>query len=77
MSYPLCTTDDQEEVARAMCTATILWPCLLRIKRDGLWVSLPSTTLLDVMEEEATEDMEKMAAIMSSDGKPYLKTACY
>jgi magnesium transporter len=32
--------------------------------------------VVDIMEEEATEDMEKMAAIMPSD-KPYLKTGIF
>jgi magnesium transporter len=32
--------------------------------------------IVDIMEEEATEDMEKMAAIMPSD-KPYLKTGIF
>ena len=31
---------------------------------------------MDVIEEETTEDFEKMAAILPSD-KPYLKTACW
>ncbi len=32
--------------------------------------------IVDIMEEEATEDMEKMAAIMPSD-KPYMKTSVF
>ena len=32
--------------------------------------------IVDIMQEEATEDMEKMAAIVPSD-KPYMKTSVY
>ena len=29
--------------------------------------------IVDIIQEEATEDIEKMAAIMPSEQKPYLK----
>src|SRR5699024_3290668 len=66
------TTDDQEEVAQ--------------IFKKYNWMALPVTDLenrlvgiitvddiVDVIEQETTEDMEKMAALLPSD-EEYLKT---
>lgn len=69
----VCTTDDQEEVARAMSKYNFM--ALPVTDKEGRLVGIVTIDdALDVIEEETTEDMEKMAAIMSSDDKPYLKT---
>ncbi len=67
------TLEDQESVARMFSRYDfIIMPVV-----DGETRLVGIVTVddaLDVMEEEATEDIEKMAAITPTD-KPYLKTS--
>lgn len=66
------TTEDQEEaVARMMRYDFISLPV---VDKEGRLVGIVTVDdVMDVMEEEATEDFEKMAAMAPSE-KPYLKT---
>lgn len=65
------TTDDQEDVAAAFSRYDL--PALPVVDRENRLVGIVTVDdAIDVMEEEATEDIEKMAAITPSD-KPYLK----
>ncbi len=65
------TTEDQEEaVVRMMKYDFISLPV---VDQEGRLVGIVTVDdVMDVMEEEATEDIEKMAAITPTD-KPYLK----
>ena len=65
------TTEDQEEaVGRIMKYDFISLPV---VDQEGRLVGVVTVDdIMDVMEEEATEDIEKMAAITPTD-KPYLK----
>ena len=67
------TTEDQEEaVQRMMKYDFISMPV---VDRENRLVGIVTVDdVMDVMEEEATEDFEKMAAIAPSE-KPYLKTS--
>ena len=67
------TTEDQEEaVARMMKYDFISLPV---VDKEGRLVGIVTVDdVMDVMEEEATEDIEKMAAMAPSE-KPYLKTS--
>ena len=67
------TTEDQEEaVARMMKYDFISLPV---VDKEGCLVGIVTVDdVMDVMEEEATEDFEKMAAMAPSE-KPYLKTS--
>lgn len=66
------TTDDREEVAAMISKYDLLaLPIVDREKRLVGIVTVDDA--LDVMEEEATEDIEKMAA-MVPDNRPYLKS---
>ena len=67
------TTEDQEEaVARMMKYDFISLPV---VDKEGRLVGIVTVDdVMDVMEEEATEDFEKMAAMAPSE-KPYLKTS--
>ena len=67
------TTEDQEEaVARMMRYDFISLPV---VDKEGRLVGIVTVDdVMDVMEEEATEDFEKMAAMAPSE-KPYLKTS--
>ena len=69
------TTEDQEEaVARMMKYDFISLPV---VDREGRLVGIiTADDVMDVMEEEATEDFEKMAAMAPSE-KPYLKTGVF
>ncbi|MEG2118885.1 MAG: magnesium transporter, partial [Pseudoflavonifractor sp.] len=66
------TTEDREEtVQRMMRYDFISMPV---VDKEGRLVGIVTVDdVMDVMEEEATEDFEKMAAISPSE-KPYLKT---
>ena len=65
------TTDDQEEVANALSKYDL--SALPVVDKESRLVGIVTVDdAIDVMEEEATEDIEKMAAIMPTD-KPYLK----
>ena len=70
---PAETTEDQEEaVARMMKYDFISLPV---VDKEGRLVGIVTVDdVMDVMEEEATEDFEKMAAMAPSE-KPYLKTS--
>lgn len=67
------TTEDQEEaVQRLMKYDFISLPV---VDQEGRLVGIVTVDdVMDVMEEEATEDFEKMAAMTPSE-KPYLKTS--
>jgi len=66
------TTEDQEEaVQRIMKYDFISLPV---VDQEGRLVGIVTVDdVMDVMEEEATEDIEKMAAILPTD-KPYFQT---
>jgi len=65
------TTDDQEEVAGAFSKYDLA--ALPVVDMENRLVGIVTVDdAIDVMEEEATEDIEKMAAITPTD-KPYLK----
>lgn len=65
------TTDDQEEVAGRISDYDLL--ALPVVDRESRLVGIVTVDdVIDVLEAEATEDIEKMAAITPSD-KPYLK----
>jgi magnesium transporter len=66
------TTDDQEEVAESFRKYDLL--SLPVVDHENKLVGIVTVDdVVDVMEEEATEDFEKMAAMLPSE-KPYLKT---
>lgn len=65
------TTDDQEQVVMMLNKYNFL--AMPVVDKESRLVGIVTIDdAMDVMEEEATEDIEKMAAIASSD-KPYLK----
>ncbi|MBQ7796733.1 MAG: magnesium transporter [Lachnospiraceae bacterium] len=69
------TTMDQEEVVEMMNKYDLLsMPVVDR--EDRLVGIITVDDVMDVMEEEATEDIEKMAAMLPSE-KPYLKTGVF
>lgn len=66
------TTDDQEEVARMLSKYDLA--ALPVVDKEGRLVGIVTIDdAIDVIEEEATRDMEMMAAITPSD-KSYMKT---
>ena len=66
------TTEDQEEAVQRMMKYDFI--SLPVVDQEGRLVGIVTVDdVMDVMEEEATEDFEKMAA-MSPSEKPYLKT---
>ena len=66
------TTDDQEEVAESFRKYD-----LLVVDHENRLVGIVTVDdVVDVMEQEATEDFEKMAAMLPSE-KPYLKTGVF
>ena len=69
------TLDDQEAVARALGKYDFLALPVVD-KEDRLVGIVTVDDAMDVLQEEVTEDMEKMAAMLPSD-KPYLKTATF
>ena len=66
------TLDDQEAVARALSRYDFLAIPVVD-KEERLVGIVTVDDAIDVLQEETTEDIEKMAAILPSD-KPYLKT---
>ena len=69
------TTDDQEEVAATFNKYDLL--ALPVVDRENRLVGIVTVDdIVDVMEQEATEDFEKMAAMAPSE-KPYLKTSVF
>lgn len=66
------TTEDQEETAQRMKRYNLL--SMPVVDRENRLVGIVTADdVMDVLEEEATEDFEKMAAISPSE-RPYLKT---
>ena len=69
------TLDDQEEVAQMFSNYDFLaLPVVDNEKRIVGIVTIDDA--IDVIQEEATEDIEKMAAVLPSD-KPYMKTGVF
>ena len=69
------TTDDQEEVAATFNKYDLL--ALPVVDRENRLVGIVTVDdIVDVMEQEATEDFQKMAAMMPSE-KSYLKTSVF
>lgn len=67
------TLDDQEEVARMLGKYDFL--ALPVVDKENRLVGIVTVDdAIDVLQEEVTEDIEKMAAMLPSD-KPYLKTS--
>ena len=69
------TTEDQEQVADTMNKYDLLSLPVVD-SEDRLVGIVTVDDAVDVMEEEATEDFEKMAAMLPSE-KPYLKTGVF
>ena len=69
------TTEDQEEVVELFNKYDLI--CLPVVDHEDRLVGIVTVDdIVDVMEEEATEDIEKMAAMLPSD-MPYLKTGIF
>lgn len=69
------TLDDQESVAATISKYDML--ALPVVDKEGRLVGIVTVDdALDVLEDEATEDIEKMAAILPGD-KPYMKTGVF
>ena len=69
------TTDDKEDVARKISNYGFL--ALPIVDKETRLVGIVTVDdAIDVLQEETTEDIEKMAAISPSD-KPYLKTSVF
>ena len=69
------TTEDQEEVADSFQKYDLL--SLPVVDHEERLVGIVTVDdVVDVMEQEATEDFEKMAAMLPSE-KPYLKTGVF
>ena len=69
------TTEDQEEAVARMMKYDLL--SLPVVDGEGRLVGIVTVDdVMDVMEEEATEDFEKMAAMAPSE-KPYLRTGVF
>ena len=71
----LNTLMDQEEVAKQFQKYD--FTAMPVVDNENRLVGIITVDdIMDILQEEATEDMEKMAAIMPSD-KPYLKTSVF
>lgn len=71
----ISTLMDQEEVARQFKKYD--FTSMPVVDNEGRLVGIITVDdIVDIIEEETTEDMEKMAAIMPSD-KPYMKTGIW
>lgn len=69
------TLDDQEEVANLFTKYGLL--AMPVVDTENRLVGIVTIDdAMDVLEEEVTEDFEKMAAVMPSD-KPYMKTSVF
>ena len=69
------TLDDQEKVAQMFSNYNFL--ALPVVDTETRLVGIVTIDdAIDVIQEEATEDIEKMAAVMPSD-KPYMKTSVF
>ena len=69
------TTDDQEEVARLFDTYDLI-SLPVTDKEERLVGIITVDDIVDVIQEENTEDFEKMAALLPSD-EPYLDTTSF
>ena len=73
--HPLTTLMDQEEVASIFQDYD--YSTLPVVDSENRLVGIITVDdIIDIMEEEATEDIEKMAAITPTD-KPYMKTGVF
>lgn len=69
------TLDDQEQVAQKFSNYNFL--ALPVVDNENRLVGIVTIDdAIDVIQEEATEDIEKMAAVLPSD-KPYMKTSVW
>ena len=69
------TMDDKEDVAQALSKYDFL--AMPIVDKENRLVGIVTVDdAMDVIEEETTEDFEKMAAMLPSD-KPYLKTGVF
>lgn len=69
------TLDDQEDVAQTLSKYDFL--ALPVVDTENRLVGIVTVDdAMDVLQEEVTEDIEKMAAMLPSD-KPYLKTGVF
>ena len=69
------TLDDQEQVAQMFSNYNFL--ALPVVDNENRMVGIVTIDdAIDVIQEEATEDIEKMAAVLPSD-KPYMKTSVW
>ena len=69
------TLDDQEQVAQMFSNYNFL--ALPVVDNENRLVGIVTIDdAIDVIQEEATEDIEKMAAVLPSD-KPYMKTSVF
>ncbi len=66
------TTDDREDVAQALSKYDFLAMPIVDLEKRLVGI-VTVDDAMDVIEEETTEDFEKMAAMLPSD-KPYLRT---
>ena len=71
-----CTTTDDQEYVSGMFSDYDLLAIPVVDKENRLVGIVTVDDVMDVMEQEATEDMEIMAAITPSD-KPYMKTGVF
>ncbi|MBO7250893.1 MAG: magnesium transporter, partial [Clostridia bacterium] len=70
------TTDNREDVARKLSDHGFL--ALPIVDKEERLVGIVTVDdAIDVIEEETTEDIEMMAAIISSDDTPYLKKSIW
>jgi magnesium transporter len=69
------TTDDQEEVAKIFSKYDFTALPVVDLEKRLVGI-ITVDDIVDVIEQEATEDIEKMAAIVPGD-KPYLKTGIF
>ena len=73
--HPITTLMDQEEVANIFQDYD--YSSLPVVDQEGRLVGIITIDdIVDIIEEEATEDIEKMAAITPTD-KPYMKTGVF
>ena len=69
------TTDDKEDVAQALSKYDFLAMPIVDLEKRLVGI-VTVDDAMDVIEEETTEDFEKMAAMLPSD-KPYLRTGVF
>ena len=69
------TLEDKEDVAQTFSKYNFIALPVVD-KEDRLVGIITVDDAIDVMEEETTEDIEKMAAMLPTD-KPYLKTSVW